>query len=166
MFILDPIDGTKEFVRGLPEYALSLAFMESPLIDSLANWGWVFNPVIDKFKIPSRTPGKLLGLVSRSEWDAGLYHNFKNNDDIELFPVGSIAFKLFLLASNHCDFVITLKGKNLWDIAGGTIECQQQKIRLFHKTKPMESFNTIRYSAPMTWCLPDLFPIIADFFKL
>ncbi|MBI2521497.1 MAG: hypothetical protein HYV97_13855 [Bdellovibrio sp.] len=165
MFILDPIDGTKEFVRGIPEYALSLAFMQSPLLNSPTNWGWIFNPVFNKFKMPSRRPGKLLGFVSRSEWDAGLYIEFKSND-ILLYPVGSIAFKLFLLANNYCDFVITLKGKNLWDIAGGTIECQQQNIKLFNKTEEMESFNTIRHTAPLTWCRAEFFSTLTDFFKL
>ncbi|OFZ14283.1 MAG: hypothetical protein A2X86_05395 [Bdellovibrionales bacterium GWA2_49_15] len=165
MLILDPIDGTKEFVRGLPEYALSLAYMDSPFFSSPKNWGWIYNPVLAKFNIPCRTPGKLLGFVSRSEWDDGLYANF-NSSAIELRPVGSIAFKLSLLAGNYCDFVITLKDKNLWDIAGGTIECHQQNFKLFHKTKQMESFNTIRYTAPMTWCRAELFSTIADFFKL
>ncbi len=165
LVILDPIDGTKEFVRGNPEYALSLAFMQSARLNHCDNWGWIFNPVFSKFKVPSREKGKLLGFVSRSEWEDGLYSNFKSNV-IKLCPVGSIAFKLDLLAKNYCDFVITLKGKNIWDIAGGTVECQKKEIKLFHKKKELESFDSIRYTSPMTWCREDHFKTIADSFKL
>jgi len=128
VWILDPIDGTKEFVDGNGEFAVSLALA----IDGIPALGIVHSPfdnfyIVAGSGIPLETnqPGnKLIGpvdiCVSRSETRRGHFPDFENG-----FPggtvrrVGSIANKLGRLAAGQCNLVISRENKNEWDIAGG-----------------------------------------------
>lgn len=132
--ILDPLDGTKEFVKGLGESCVSAAILHSSWNDP-QNTAWLFNPMTgfdlrsqNLFARPPQQRDKdLVGLVSQSEFDAGMYTNL-DQGELSLVPRGSIAFKLGLLAAGACDFVVSLRGKNLWDIAAGTVLCGTRGI--------------------------------------
>lgn len=164
LFILDPIDGTKELIQGIPECCLSLAYLEE---DKKTGWGWIFNPFTgfeistdDNFTKPfCLTTQKLIGLVSSSEWMKGLFLE-KNYKHVILAPKGSIAFKLGLLAAGACDFVITKKPKSIWDIAAGTILCWQRGIKFYQNGIEVKSLNKIRLENDMLWCRPGQFEII------
>ena len=165
--ILDPIDGTRELVRGIPECAVSIACAQN---NQLQGWGMIFNP-FTSFEINSSNPwvigptinqAQLLGLVSRSEWEKGIYSGHTSGELI-LAPRGSIAFKLGLLASGACDFVATLQPKNIWDIAAGTILCQQRGIYMYHGDEKIERFDERRLSPPLYWCREEYFKTIRKF---
>ena len=59
-------------------------------------------------------------IVSRSETKSGLWNNYNSiiNNKIE---IGSVAYKLGLIAAGKYDFFATLKPKNEWDICAGQI---------------------------------------------
>ena len=133
VWIIDPIDGTKEFVEGVPEYAVSVALVRSQKIIFSA----VYNPhdALDYqiegelgFKaVSDKGRDNLKGIcVSRSEWKRNLFEDF---EDFEFHPVGSIAYKLALVARGSFEGVISLRPKNEWDIAGGV-----GLIQASHKT--------------------------------
>lgn len=159
--ILDPIDGTRELVKGIPECALSLAIMPSPALSN--SWGWIFNPFSgfevttgDRVILTSqKSEGKKLGLVSRSEWKRGLFSDLVN-ENIILGPKGSIAFKLGLLATGACDFVYSRRPKNIWDIAAGTILCEQRGIKLYCQGKLVTELKEKKIDGPLLWCHPSL----------
>ena len=123
MLILDPIDGTKELVKLRPECAYSLAIFNSSNIDDPKNISIVFNPFTG-FEVSTFTPlvekkmftKKHSTFVSRTEFESNLYEKYLNKD-LEINPMGSIAFKLSLLASHKCDFIVSLKPKNIWDLS-------------------------------------------------
>ncbi|TDJ08260.1 MAG: hypothetical protein E2O68_02190 [Deltaproteobacteria bacterium] len=163
--ILDPIDGTRGLVEGFAECALSLALMSTNKISE--GWGWIYNPFTglsifsdEIFKMAPNTPkGKLLGLVSRSEWNRGLYSEYDSNAYL-FAPKGSIAFKLGILASGGCDFVTTKRPKHIWDIAAGTINCHTRGVYLFGPDGKIEILDSKKLEPPMLWCREEHFDIL------
>lgn len=158
--ILDPIDGTRELVMGRAECAVSLALMKSSELSDPTNYGWLYNP-FSGFSLDSDMPfiksndkskQKILGLVSRSEFEKGYFNNLINVDSqIAFMPRGSIAFKLGLLASGGCDFVLSLSPKNIWDIAAGTILCAQRGIKLYQNGIEIKKLDEVLIKGILMW---------------
>ncbi len=159
--VLDPIDGTQGLITRTFESAVSLGVMENPLLSE--GLGWVFNPFTgfslrsdDPFvDIKKTSPGPLLVFVSRSEWDKGLYAGLKL-EDLIIVPMGSIAYKLGLLASGACDLVFSWTPKHIWDIAAGTILCHQRGIYFFNgKGQKVTHLEKKIIAGPMFWSKED-----------
>lgn len=164
--VLDPIDGTRELVRGYPETAVSLALMKSPS----EGWAWIYNPFTgfslssDELFCPAPQTAQDIktGLTSRSEWEKGLYpQSIKGK--LHVLPRGSIAFKLGLLAAGSCDFVVTKRGKNIWDIAAGTLLCAQRGIYLYQGKERLTELKDKRLNGPLYWCKPEDQELVLDF---
>lgn len=150
VFILDPIDGTKEFRLGIKECCLSFSILNTLSFCDEQNIHWIWNffnedeslycdgkVTVNKssFEVP-RTDKKKVILISRNDY---LRLNLKNvvSDDFILCPVGSIAYKLQLLAAKKCDAVISITNKNIWDICAGTMLLN----RLGFKSSLKDFFN-------------------------
>ena len=130
LWIVDPIDGTKEFVHGIPEWAVSVGKVE----DGRAIAGGVFNAQTHELFLGSAahgatlngstvrvTQGALKGalvLASRSEISRGEWKPF-DQGPFRYAGIGSIAYKLALVACGRADATFTLTPKNEWDVAGG-----------------------------------------------
>jgi myo-inositol-1(or 4)-monophosphatase len=153
--ILDPIDGTRDLIKGYRECSVSLAIVQNSNLDGEA---WIYNPITgfsistnDKCLAEKTTVSiPYLGLTSRSEYEKGLYNEIVTNK-FQIMPKGSIAFKLGLLAAGACDFVFTSNGKNLWDIAAGTILCKERDIVCFEQNKRLVRFDEESYQGPFLW---------------
>lgn len=162
--ILDPIDGTRELVKGRDECVVSLAFMEHDLLtDNSNHYAFIYNPFSgyenhtgsSNSKVLSKSNQPMLGLISRSEWHEGIASEVVLNPaEIILAPRGSIAFKLSLLASGTCDFVASFKNKSLWDIAAGTLLLQERGYRFYEQGKLVTSLNKKFYHPPLVWVHP------------
>lgn len=159
--ILDPIDGTNELILGRPECAISLAIMSNPDVTSSENYAWIYNPFTgfslstdDIFYSHYNYKDRpLLGLISRNEWSKKKdYFSKLKNMQIKIAPRGSIAFKLGLLASGGCDFVLSLAPKNIWDIAAGTILLQQRDIFFYCNGVIVTRLDQVRYRDTLLWC--------------
>lgn len=159
--VLDPIDGTRDLVRRRAECAVSLAVMSDSSLSSKENFGWIYNP-FSGFSLSSDNlfcwpcydlNKKLIGMVSRTEQELGLFEKKFKNSEVELDIVtrGSIAFKLGLLASGACDFVISLAPKNIWDIAAGTILCSKRNINFYQDFRQVENLNEPAYKGILLW---------------
>ena len=158
--VLDPIDGTNELVKMIPECVVSLAMMPtSDLSDNNAK-AWVFNPftkeeycswqrTADYKVIPSST-----GLISRTEYESGIFSD-QEISKFNLKAVGSIAYKLAKLANGDCEFVITKKNKHVWDIAAGTILCRSHGIFMYQNGKVLNLLEDTIYEGPILWCRPE-----------
>ena len=129
VWVVDPIDGTKEFIDGVPQFSISIALVHlgDPII------GVIYNPSTDELFSASRSMGsyyndkrvkclkhnkELTALVSRSEVKKGLWDEYKNNFK-NLRPIGSVAYKLGLIGAGVGDVFVTLRPKNEWDICAG-----------------------------------------------
>ena len=131
VWIVDPIDGTRQFVGGVPEWSISIALVEN----GQAIAGGVCNPATKQIFLgslasgvtyngaPCRTTQKdsldgALILASRDEFERGEWKQFRNAP-FGIKPVGSIAYKLASVAAGLADATWTLQPKHEWDIAGG-----------------------------------------------
>jgi myo-inositol-1(or 4)-monophosphatase len=129
-WVVDPIDGTREFVEGLPEYAVSvgLVWRRRVLAGAIAHppSGVVMAGSLTTGRRPADTralPGAraaatgLRILVSRSDLSKNRFAGW--NPDLPLTAIGSIAYKLALVAYGEADAVVSVTPKNPWDIVGG-----------------------------------------------
>ena len=161
---LDPLDGTKEYIEGNGEWAISIGLFLNSQFDGE---GWIYNPssgkVFDSPKLRSFiSKSKYVGEVSRSEWKSGLFTD-NESSKFSVRPVGSIAYKLGRLSQMESDFVVSLRAKNIWDIAGGTLLCQKAGLRFYSQGKEVTSVEPI-YHAPLIWCHEELFPELSKIY--
>jgi myo-inositol-1(or 4)-monophosphatase len=131
VWIVDPIDGTREFVMGIPEWCVSVALVidGTPVaggILSAANGQRIVGSVDDGVTLngePVSCTRRVdirgaLVLASRSEVKRGEWSPFFSTP-IAVRNMGSVAYKLGLVAAGLADATWTLVPKNEWDVAGG-----------------------------------------------
>lgn len=131
VWVVDPLDGTREFVAGIPEWCVSIGLVE----DGQAVAGGVFNPQSGELFVGGMGHGvayngraarmserqTLSGgvvLASRSEVKRGEWERFRDAS-FDVRPVGSVAYKLALVAAGLADATWTLVPKHEWDVAAG-----------------------------------------------
>lgn len=131
VWVIDPIDGTREYAGNIPEYAISAALVENgePILAA------VFNPATNELFHAEKGKGAWLGdkklhcdflpsdrmllLASRSEYKRGEWGRFEQLHDVR--QVGSIAYKLALVAAGRAHATFSLGPKSEWDIAAGVL---------------------------------------------
>lgn len=129
VWIIDPIDGTREFIEGVPQFSISigLAVEGRPVV------GVVYNPAQEKFYKSARGAGATLNgkpihvtpqatvkgaslIISRSEPQ----RRFQPFAELcRTQTVGSIAFRLALIGEGAGDGMITFRALHEWDVCGG-----------------------------------------------
>jgi myo-inositol-1(or 4)-monophosphatase len=135
VWIVDPIDGTREFVEGCPEWCVSIGLVEG----NEAVAGGVLNPSTGEMFWGSHESGLQTSghsnagpsnghdpeqtavsrlLVSRREYSEGKWKSF-HRPDIAVVPVGSIAYRLARVAAGYADATCTFETRHEWDVAGG-----------------------------------------------
>jgi len=131
VWVVDPLDGTREFVQGIPEFCASIALVENGIPIA----GGICNPATDELVLGSRDTGVTyngkpaqpsqrkdlhgaLVLASRSEVNRGEWKQFESAE-FNIRPMGSVAYKLGLVAAGRADLTFTLVPKNEWDVAAG-----------------------------------------------
>ena len=157
LLALDPLDGTREYIEGRDEWSLSIGVF---LNESFEGEGWIYNPKTKECysQVESRiftAKETYQGEVSHSEWKKGLFTD-KANERFKLSPVGSIAYKLGRLSGGKSDYVVSLRPKNIWDIAGGTLLCKKAGLTFYSQGKEVTSVQKF-YEPPLIWCPPELF---------
>jgi myo-inositol-1(or 4)-monophosphatase len=131
VWIVDPLDGTREFVTGVPEFCVSIGLAESGVPVA----GGIYNPATQETFLGAADSGVLYNgrptrpsqrttldgaviLASRSEVRRGDWKRF-DSCSFQVQPMGSVAYKLALVAAGLADATFTLTPKNEWDIVGG-----------------------------------------------
>jgi myo-inositol-1(or 4)-monophosphatase len=137
VWIVDPIDGTRSFIAGVPEFTISIGLAEQGTVLV----GVVYNPARDElycaargggaFAVPAGGPAvplrvgtatvadQLTMLASRSEIAAGEFDPFHGGWRLE--PVGSTAYKLARIAAGRGDAFLSRGPKSEWDICAGVL---------------------------------------------
>jgi myo-inositol-1(or 4)-monophosphatase len=130
VWIVDPLDGTKEFIKGIPEFVVAIALAE----DGVPVLGVTYNPIKRELFWAARGAGCYLDgtpvhvtdaagltgavvLASRSETARGEWRAYQGQ--IVANPIGSVAYKLALVAAGKADATFTATPKSEWDIASG-----------------------------------------------
>ncbi len=141
-WVLDPVDGTRNFAMGIPLYAISLAM----IVDGVPQLGVIYDPVHDELYFAARgegakmneTPiniGNLQDLVDAAisvSWSPKAeYQNdfIKTVDRVNthtcyLRRIGSAALVMAYVACGRYDGYIQA-GINPWDIAAGLLLVQE-----------------------------------------
>jgi myo-inositol-1(or 4)-monophosphatase len=132
VWVVDPLDGTKEFIQHIPEFCVCIALTDAgrPVV------AVEYNPAADRLYVAVRGQGTTVNgaparvsttsdvararvLASRSEDKRGEWDAFKPHCRVVL--TGSVAFKLAELATGNGDATFTLTPKNEWDICAGAL---------------------------------------------
>ena len=158
VWVVDPLDGTKEFIEGVPNFVVSIGLVENgiPIV------GVLYNPITQEIFRASKGDGAFLNgnlinciskenisdmviLNSRSETRKGLWEDFESDFGV-LKPVGSVAYKLGLTAAGAADVFASLRPKNEWDICAGNCiinEASGKLIDLNGKQRLYNQKNTL-----------------------
>ena len=130
VWIVDPLDGTKEFIQHIPELCVCIALVT----DGVPVLGISFNPIRDEMFAAAQGLGLRLNgevahvsavaelaaarvLASRSEDKRGEWDPYKAHVHVVL--TGSVAYKLALIAAGRADATFSLTPKHEWDVCAG-----------------------------------------------
>ena len=133
VWIVDPIDGTKEVLTGLPEFVVSVALVT----DGVPVMGVIYNPSRDELYGAVQGGGTFLNgkrvfctetqsldqatlIVSRSEDARGEIDPLRPHLQ-HVRPVGSVAYKLAVVAAGGADLNVSVQPKNEWDVCAGDL---------------------------------------------
>jgi myo-inositol-1(or 4)-monophosphatase len=134
VWVVDPIDGTKAFVRGEPGFCISIARLEG----SLPVAGALFNPLTNEMFAAAEGLGATLngerivspptcalggcGMILRPEIHVRLQAHPDWPKTRLLTPMpNSIAYRIALVAAGRWDAAIGLSRTNDWDIAAAVL---------------------------------------------
>jgi myo-inositol-1(or 4)-monophosphatase len=134
VWVVDPIDGTKAFVRGLPDFCISVALVEGdqPVVAA------VLNPVMKELftaargqgvwlngnpMAPARRAGQPVLLANPWELSTGRFAAAEESADCR--PMHSIAYALALVAVGRADAALTFEREHEWDLAAGVLLIQE-----------------------------------------
>lgn len=133
VLIVDPIDGTRNVLRGSSQAVISVALWQR---GRGVIWGCVVNPFTDEIFSACIGQGSFLNgnplqvtdvsdtehalfLVSIHESVKGMLDRVKA--DFKFKPVGSIAYKICLVAAGRGDATFTVNPRHNWDIAAAAL---------------------------------------------
>ena len=139
-WIIDPIDGTANFLHGIPHFAISIGLEQNSEIIC----GIVYDPIKDEMFVAEKGNGSFLNsqrmrVSSRSKLkdciiftggpkieskDRELaieeYNNFSSKVAIPIRKMGSASLDMAYVAAGRCDG-FWQRNLNYWDIAAGVI---------------------------------------------
>ena len=147
LWVVDPIDGTKDYLRGRPGWAVSVALVEERV------------PVIGVLTAPARGEhwsaakgmgahrnGQLLRVSGRRELrGARVPADQLPSADADLVPVpkpNSIALRIALVAAGEADLVATLRWGFEWDIAAAALIASEAGAAVTGALGQPLAFNT------------------------
>ena len=124
IWIIDPIDGTTNFLHGIPHFAISIAQKYKNEILS----GLIFDPIKDEMFYAEKNVGAFLNnqrlrVSKKNSLEECLFssnHEGVKFSDLNMRYSGCAALDLAYVASGRLDGFFHNK-INLWDIAAGTI---------------------------------------------
>lgn len=158
VWIVDPLDGTREFVDGIPEWCISvgLTVAGSPVAGGIINpatgerflgtlkSGVTYNGRLAEPTRKTSMDGAVV-LASRQEYGRGEWKKFEGKE-FSIRATGSVAYKLALVSAGLADATWTLSPKHEWDVAAGValansagcgVCCTQEAKLIFNQDKTL-----------------------------
>ena len=140
-WVVDPLDGTREFLRGLPEFGVSAAlFIGDRLVlgaiglpasqpEHERDGGHVYTGIVDEGgsgawldgeRLPALPSGDASdpGRVVVSRWDYE-HRQLHYRMPYEVYPLGSAVVKLIHAATGEAGVYFATGPRSVWDAAGG-----------------------------------------------
>ena len=143
-WIIDPIDGTSNFLHGIPHFAISVGLEQ----DKEIICGIVYDPIKDEMFVAEKGNGAYLNnyrmrVSSRSKLKDCIiftggprreaknrelalkeYYNFSSKVMVPIRKLGSAALDMAYVAAGRCDG-FWQRDLNYWDIAAGIIHVKE-----------------------------------------
>ena len=124
IWVIDPIDGTTNFLHGIPHFCISIGLKFKDEIIS----GIIFDPIKNEIFYAEKNQGAFFNnhrirVSKRKNLDECLFATNQNglsSTDLNARIFGSAALDLAYVASGRIDGYFQ-NGLNLWDIAAGTL---------------------------------------------
>ena len=131
-WVVDPLDGTREFVRGLPEFGVTVGlFVDDRLVlgaAGLPSDGVEMTGLLDGERREARRNGEPMAaldlerevrrvVVSRNDYER---HRIHLQLPWDVYPCGSAVVKLAHAADGSADVYFSTGPRSIWDVAGGT----------------------------------------------
>ena len=124
IWIIDPIDGTVNFLHGIPHFAISIALKSGNEIIS----GLIFDPIKNELFYAEKNNGAFFNnqrirVSKKNNLDECLFATggkFQNEVDLSYRKSGCAALDMAYVASGRYDGFFQ-NNLNLWDIAAGII---------------------------------------------
>jgi 3'-phosphoadenosine 5'-phosphosulfate (PAPS) 3'-phosphatase len=133
-WVVDPLDGTREFLRGLPEFGVSAGlFLDDRLVlgavalPAEGDVPVVLSGLVTAGRREARRDGFPLEVlpndgvvqrivVSRNDYE---HRRIQFHLPYEVYPCGSAAVKLAHAATTSADIYFSTGPRSVWDVAGG-----------------------------------------------
>ena len=123
-WVIDPIDGTTNFLHGVPHFAISIALKSEDEITS----GIIYDPIKDEMFYAEKDNGAFFNnqrirVSKKKEINSCLFATggkSKNEIDLPIRKTGSAALDIAYVAAGRFDGYFQ-NNLNLWDIAAGII---------------------------------------------
>ena len=124
LWVIDPIDGTTNFLHGIPHFAICIAHISNNEILS----GLIFDPIKDEMFFAEKDKGAYLNnqrlrVSKKSSLDECLFssnHEGVKFSDLNMRYSGCAALDLAYVAAGRLDGFFHNK-INLWDVAAGVL---------------------------------------------
>ncbi len=128
IWIIDPIDGTTNFLHGIPHFAICIALQSNREIVC----GLIFDPIKDEMYYSEKDKGAFLNnqrlrVSKKNSLDDCLFssnHEGVKFSDLNMRYSGCAALDLAYVASGRLDGFFH-NNINLWDIAAGSLMVQE-----------------------------------------
>jgi len=148
VWVVDPIDGTRDYLRGRPGWAVSVALVEHG------------RPVLAVLEAPARGE-RWTAIAGQGAWRNGEAIRVTPRDmlsgarvpadqlprrDSDLVPVhkpNSIALRMALVAAGEADLVATMRWGHEWDIAAAALIAGEAGATVSDALGAAIAFNTI-----------------------
>lgn len=130
-WVVDPLDGTREFLRGLPEFGVSVGlFVDNSLVLGVVGLPIqeeVYSGLVTADRRDARKDGVTLpvlpndGIIQRVVVSRHDYERRRIQYALpyEAYPLGSAVLKLVHAATQDADVYFSTGPRSLWDVAGG-----------------------------------------------
>jgi myo-inositol-1(or 4)-monophosphatase len=132
VWVVDPIDGTRAYLKDLPEFTVCIALVEDgrPVVAAVFNpaTGELFDAVAGG---GARLNGQAIEVSHRPDFEGAKllagWRMFQRAGytepptDLQFKSINSIAYRMALVACGRYDGCVSLNGKSDWDIAAAEL---------------------------------------------
>lgn len=140
-WVVDPIDGTRSFAQGRPEFSICIGYM----VGHRPVFGIVANPATGECFEATRGQGARLNgqaLTPLADLEMEAPRIAASRSEVKKRPLawlapdaswtmlGSLALKLAFVAANRFDAYVTLRRTHDWDIAAADVILQEVGVQL------------------------------------
>ncbi len=174
VWVVDPIDGTRAFIRTKPAWCVSVALVER----GASVLGAVFNPVTGEFFAAEAGAGATLNGAPIAASPTAALEDCAMLGDAQMFrhpawarpwPAmrvesrNAIAYRLALVAAGRFDAALALSAKADWDLAAGAlILAEAGGVASDHQGRPFAFAGAAPQQPSVAAAGPHLHPLIIE----